>query len=96
MDWPIQTYLDAMAFRRVDIFEQPAFDSQVRLMTINDAGELQPSRYASDVEWHRVLAFRPIDNGPECAPCTECGEFVARLGYTVCEGCVADDWLDYV
>jgi hypothetical protein len=96
MDWPLQTYLDAMSFSRVDPFALPAIDGQIRVTTISLSGELAPSTYASQVRWYDVMAFRPIANGLESALCESCGDPVMRIdAHPQCASCENDgewDW----
>ncbi|WP_267382581.1 MULTISPECIES: hypothetical protein [unclassified Sphingomonas] len=85
--WPLQTYLDARAFRRVDPFATPDCDGQLRVETVTLQAELQPCRYASSVAWHNVLAWRPVD----IVACRCCGDPVASLGDDLCDDC-DDAW----
>jgi hypothetical protein len=98
MEWPLQTYLDAMSFSRVDQFAPPAIDGQIRVTTVSLTGELAPSTYASQVRWHDVLAFRPIANGLESTPCETCGDPVMRTDCAAecasCEDDRGDIWGD--
>ena len=88
IEWPLQTYLDAMSFSRVDPFALPAIGGQVRVTTVSLSGELAPSTYASQVPWHDVLAFRPIANGLESSPCDICGDPVMRIDFhSQCASC---------
>jgi hypothetical protein len=88
MEWPLQTYLDAMNFNRVDPCDLPSIEGQIRVTTVSLSGELAPSVYASQVRWYDVLAFRPIANGLESTPCETCGDPVMRVdAHPECASC---------
>lgn len=90
--WPLDTYIDALAFRRVDQFDQPCFDGDVRLVTIAVDGRITPATYASQVRWFETLAYRPLDYTREAAPCEGCGEpiYDGEDGY--CLECGFESW----
>lgn len=85
--WPIETYLDAYAYRRVDPFARPSFDGQVRVLTVTEAGELRAPTYADQVIWHDVIAFRPADSDVRCRIC---GDLILRLADDICGSCDDD------
>lgn len=92
LEWPLETYLDARGFIRVDPFAPPSLgggymsDPRVEIVTL--AGELQPERYASSVMWADVLAFRLVDHTGE--PCFWCG--TSTDDADMCDDCAEDCW----
>ncbi|TPG14390.1 hypothetical protein [Sphingomonas oligophenolica] len=88
IDWPIETYLDALDFKRVNPFEIPQLQHQVRVVTVTGEGELAPPTFADQVRWHDVLAYRYIEHGPETILCRLCAEPVGRTDFDdICESC---------
>lgn len=90
--WPLDTYIDALAFRRVDPFDQPCFDGDVRLVTIAIDGRVTPATYASQVRWFETLAYRPLDYTRQAAPCDGCGEPIYDGEDGLCLGCENEPW----
>jgi hypothetical protein len=89
--WPVDTYIDALAFRRVDPFGSPYIDGEARLVTISIDGELRAATYASQVAWHDTLAFRAVDYSRAATPCRACGETAFNLQDDLCDSCDSDD-----
>lgn len=90
--WPLDTYIDALAFQRVDTFQMPVLDHQMRVATVTVEGKLQPITYVSHVVWHEVVAFKPIEGTREAAPCRSCGEPCFNFSDDICESCDAESW----
>ena len=89
MTWPLEAYLDAMRFTRLDRWDEPRLDPQVRIVTVSRDLRLSDARYVSEVvHWGDVLAYRHIDHSPAAAACRTCGDPLGRLdGGDVCAGC---------
>lgn len=88
--WPLETYLDAMRFRRLDRWDEPRLDGQVRVVTVTRDGVLQSALYANEVRWADVQAYRPTDNSVASTPCRLCGDPTERLDDDICEDCEYD------
>ncbi len=89
MDWPLETFLDARGFVRVDRFETPAFRDALgdpRMDVVTIGGELAVDVYASAVSWPDTIAFRLVDDTGE--PCFWCGTSTDEED--MCDRCEAD------
>lgn len=88
IDWPLQTYLDALGFKSIDAFAAPVIDGEVRCDVVTRAGDLRCGCFASDVLWHDAMAWRPLNLGI----CESCGDPLTQPGTTVCDGCEDNAW----
>jgi hypothetical protein len=74
LDWPLDSFLAARGFRRLNAWEWPHLERNVEVETVTLACELKPPREAGDIRWTDVLAYRvprlamrpPVDE-PELA-----------------------------
>lgn len=58
LDWPLDSFLAARGFRRLNAWEWPELDRAVEVETVTLACELKPAREAGDIRWPDVLAYR--------------------------------------
>ncbi len=87
MEWPLQTFIDARGFVRVDPFAPPELSQDVlRLELVTLDGEHVRERYASAVIWQDVRAFRLIDEIGD--PCFCCGTSVDEC--VMCDDCAME------
>ncbi|TCP33245.1 hypothetical protein [Sphingomonas sp. BK235] len=73
MVWPLRTYCAAYGMVAVDQFARPSFDSQVRVIALCNDGAVTEPRWADQVLWHDVLAYRLLDGPTPAEPCICCG-----------------------
>lgn len=90
MEWPLETYLDARGFIRVDPLNPPfpgaGYQSDPRIEIVTHAGELQQERYASTVMWADVKAFKL--NDATGGLCFFCGTSIDETD--ICDYCEED------
>jgi len=77
LNWPLDLYIDALRFVRVDAGADLDIGGDPELICITGAlsGDirLQPKRFASAVDWSDTIAFRFLDHVPVAGPCHLCG-----------------------
>lgn len=87
--WPLQTYLDAYAYLRVDPYDPPRVEGQLRVTAVTESGELRGPIYADQLIWRDVIAFRPADTDTRCRVCSD---RIFRVSNDICDRCDADYW----
>lgn len=94
-DWPVETFLDAYGFTRMDALDphqrDKLQDQPGRLMAVLVDGQLIPDRAGTDLPWRDVRAIRSVSQGGLLV-CDWCGELCSQLttllrGEEVCEDC---------
>jgi len=87
VEWPLETFLDAYGFSRLD--GRPPEAQHGRVDVVTDRGELRCGCWISDVEWSAVIAAKAESSQgvEQCA--AGCGQFVDHAGFmcSECEGC---------
>lgn len=104
MDWPLETYLDARRFIRVD-GEPPSFaDAAGRVDVVTLAGELREGVELEGLSWHDVMAVAVPAGSMSLGLCHGCGlqivpVFVRTNGkgqtiisQDICGECDAEPW----
>jgi hypothetical protein len=90
MRWSLETFLDAYGFARVDHLDPPECveAAAIRVETITSNGQLMPARYASEVDWHDVIAFKGLKLTPGGDPCRCCGRTSLNVDDDICVDCI--------
>jgi len=88
-EFPLDTFIDAYRMVRVDDFNLPRLDCDIRIMTVDACGNVETDRRASEIDLRTVMAFRLIDGLPNHEPCIFCG--TSDDDGEICDDCRSDE-----
>lgn len=91
LEWPLETYLDAFGFARVEPGNLPdVAESYVMLKAVDREGQLHEGE-GRDLPWADLVGYRTRDGG-RFVRCEACGDFVDEVfetGFcTMCADCL--------